>query len=67
MLLLYDIKPYFDKGVFSKLKHVNIFNSVRVAYGTVSGGDDIDLCADSLYESSTKIKDYYDNKKQKTN
>lgn len=52
---LYDIKPYLDKGVFSKLKDVNIFNSVKVTYGTVSWGDDIAMCADSLYESGTKI------------
>ena len=46
------MKPYLEKGVFKKLKDKNFFESVKVSYGTVSWGDEIDLCADSIYETS---------------
>ena len=47
-----DMKPYLEKGVFKKLKDKTLFKSVKLAYGTVSWGNDIDLCADSIYETS---------------
>jgi len=47
-----DMKPYLDKGVFKKLKDESFFKSVKVAFGTVSWGEEIDLCADSIYETS---------------
>lgn len=47
-----DMKPYLEKGVFKKLKDQEFFKSVKVAYGTVTWGENIDLCADSIYETS---------------
>lgn len=47
-----DMKPYLEKGVFKKLKDEEFFKSVKLVYGTVSWGDSIDLCADSIYETS---------------
>lgn len=47
-----DMKPYLEKGVFKKLKDKKFFESVKLAYGTITWGNDIDLCADSIYESS---------------
>lgn len=52
-----DMKPYLEKGVFKKLKDKEFFNTVKIAYGTVSWGEDIDLCADSIYESSIIYKE----------
>ncbi len=49
-----DMKPYLEKGVFKKLKDVNFFNTVKISFGTISWGD-IDICADSLYESSIDL------------
>ena len=51
-----DMKPYLDKGVFKKLINIEFFNSVKIAFGTISWGD-IDMCADALYESSVEIKE----------
>lgn len=51
-----DMKPYLDKGVFKKLKDINIFNNVKIRFGTISWENDIDMCADSLYETSKNIK-----------
>lgn len=48
-----DMKPYLENGVFKKLKDEEFFKSVKLAYGTVSWGDNIDLCADSIYETSS--------------
>lgn len=49
-----DMKPYLNKGVFKKLKNINFFNSVEIKFGTISWGEDIDMCADSLYDTSEK-------------
>ena len=51
-----DMKPYLDKGIFRKLKDINIFNNVKIKYGTVYWENDIDMCADSLYETSETIE-----------
>ncbi len=47
-----DMKPYLEKGVFKKLKDKEFFKSVKIVYGTVTWDKNIDLCADSIYESS---------------
>lgn len=47
-----DMKPYLKKGIFKKLKDINIFNSVEIEYGTISWGEDLDMCAYSLYDIS---------------
>ena len=52
-----DMKPYLEKGVFSKLKDEEFFKKVKISFGTISWDNDIDLCADSLYESSTNIEE----------
>lgn len=52
-----DMKPYLDKGVFQKLKDKEFFNKVKISFGTISWGEQIDICADSLYDSSEKIEE----------
>ena len=49
-----DMKPYLNKGVFKTLRNKEIFNSVKVTFGTISWNEDIDLCADYLYETSVE-------------
>ena len=39
-----------------ELKKQEIFNSVKVSFGTICWNEDIDMCADYLYETSEKIK-----------
>lgn len=51
-----DMKPYLDKGVFKKLKDKNFFNSVHISFDTISWDDKIDLCPDSLYETSIPLE-----------
>ncbi len=50
-----DMKPHLEKGVFAKLKQKEIFNSVKISFGTISWDEDIDMCADYLYETSEEI------------
>ena len=47
-----DMKPLLNKGVFKKLKNKEIFNSVKISFGTVYWDEEVDLCADYLYETS---------------
>lgn len=50
-----DIKPYLDKGIFSKLKDKKFFEKVKISFGTVSWNSEIDLDAENLYDTSKKI------------
>ena len=50
-----DMKPYINKGVFKKLKDKSFFNTVHISFDTISWSDEIDLCADTLYETSSPI------------
>ena len=49
-----DMKPHLNEGVFKVLKNKKIFNSVKITFGTISWNEDIDLCADYLYETSVE-------------
>ena len=51
----FDVKPYLDKGVFVSLQQYDKFSQVRVSDGTIEWPDEIDLCADMLYEQSTNV------------
>lgn len=50
-----DMKPYLNKGVFKKLKDKSFFNSVHISFDTISWNEEIDICADTLYESSIPV------------
>ncbi len=50
-----DMKPLFDKPIFSKIQDINIFNSVQVLYGAITwivDDEEIDLCPDNTYKTS---------------
>ena len=51
-----DMKPHLNEGVFKVLKNKEIFNSVKITFGTISWNEDIDLCADYLYETSKELE-----------
>ena len=50
-----DMKPHLNSGVFKVLKKPEIFSSVKINYGAISWNEDIDICADYLYETSKEI------------
>ena len=51
-----DMKPYLDKGVFKKLKDKTFFNSVQISFDTISWNNEIDMCPDTLYDTSIPIE-----------
>ena len=48
----FDAKQLFGIKAFEPLKSLPFFKTVRVEFGTVSWGNDIDYCPDTLYMQS---------------
>ena len=51
----FDVKPYLGKGVFVSLQQYEKFSQVHVCDGAIEWPDEIDLCADMLYEQSKQV------------
>jgi hypothetical protein len=52
---VFDVKPYLNFGVFSQLKDLKIFNSVRPFFGSICWSNNVDIDPDTLYIDSKKI------------
>ncbi|MFZ1239473.1 MAG: DUF2442 domain-containing protein [Anaerolineae bacterium] len=52
---IFDVKPYFQRGIFSRLQNKAIFQAVRVVAGSVEWPGGFDLSYDSLYIESQPI------------
>ena len=52
---IFDVKPYLDTGLFSKLKDKKVFKMVKVAYDSIEWPYGIDLDPEVLYENSNHI------------
>ena len=46
---VFDVSPYLEKGLFSRLKDRIVFNSARPFPGSVQWENGLDLCPDMLY------------------
>ena len=53
---VYDCTPLLDFGVFRELRDIHYFEQARVADGTVVWPHEQDICPDTLYMDSRKIK-----------
>ena len=53
---IFDLKPYLDKGVFTRLKNAALFKTARVVSGSVEWHGEIDLSYDTLYLASAHVK-----------
>ena len=53
---IFDLKPYLNKGVFTRLKNPTLFKTARAVSGSVEWQGEIDLSYDTLYLSSTPVK-----------
>lgn len=49
---VFDVAPLLNKPAFRQLQNPGLFNSARIAFGTVIWNDEIDLAPESLYHSS---------------
>ena len=52
---IFDVKPYLDTGLFSKLKDKNYFKLVKISYDTIEWPNGIDMDPEVLYDKS-KVK-----------
>lgn len=53
---IFDLKPYFDKPVFAKLKNAALFKTARVVSGSIEWQGEVDLSYDTLYLESKAVK-----------
>ena len=53
---VFDLKPYLEKGVFTRLKNPALFKTARVVAGSVEWSGEIDLSYDTLYIESRVIE-----------
>ena len=51
---IFDVSPYLDRGIFSQLKDLKMFNSVKPLLGSIQWGNGLDLCPDTLYLDSNR-------------
>ena len=49
---IFDVTPFLDKGIFSKLKNIDYFQKVRVAFGAIQWPNEQDFSKDTLYKLS---------------
>ncbi len=52
---LFDARPYLEKGIFTELKDVSYFRSVRLAFGSIAWPHQQDFGPDSLYAESRPL------------
>lgn len=48
----FDMKPYLDKGIFTRLKDWRCFQKARISLGTVVWEEDLDVAPETLYLES---------------
>ena len=53
----FDVKPYLDIGIFTELKDMSLFNSVKPFLGSVQWKNGQDFCPDTLYVESVPCPD----------
>jgi hypothetical protein len=51
----FDVNPYLDKGIFSELKNLSIFNSVRPDGLSIEWENEASLCPDTVYLDSIMV------------
>jgi hypothetical protein len=45
----FDMKPLLNTGVFSTLKDLEMFRTVRVAFDSVAWNNEVDIAPETLY------------------
>ncbi len=49
---LFDVRPYLDKGVFTRLQDITLFKQAFVALDTVCWPGNLDIAPETLYDCS---------------
>lgn len=53
---MFDVTPYLERGKYTELKDVRLFNSVRICFDSIQWANNLDLDPEFLYQESTLIK-----------
>lgn len=51
----FDMKPYLNKGIFSELKEISKFNTVRLSFDSIEWENEADFDPEILYKYSQRI------------
>jgi hypothetical protein len=51
----FDLTPYLDIGVFSRLRDASLFHAAHIDGGTVAWPGDIDIAPETLYLESLPV------------
>jgi hypothetical protein len=54
---IFDLKPYLDKPVFTRLKNIAQFKTACAVSGSVEWKGEVDLSYDTLYLESKSVKE----------
>nr|VFJ68532.1 MAG: Protein of unknown function (DUF2442) [Candidatus Kentron sp. DK]VFJ70224.1 MAG: Protein of unknown function (DUF2442) [Candidatus Kentron sp. DK] len=52
---LFDMKPYLNRGVFTKLKDLTQFKRAYVCFDTVCWPDNLDIAPETLFDRSVPL------------
>lgn len=52
---LFDMSPYLDRGVFTKLKDLALFKRAYVAFDTVCWPGNLDIAPETLFHRSVSL------------
>jgi hypothetical protein len=52
---VFNVSPYLNKGIFTCLKYLSIFNAVKPFMGSIQWSEGQDFCPDMLYEESVPV------------
>ena len=52
---IFDVEPYLQRGIFTRLQNRAVFQSARVVAGSVEWAGELDLSYDTLYLESEPI------------
>ncbi len=53
---IFDVKPYLQRGMFNRLAHRALFQTVQVVAGSVEWQGELDFSYDTLYLESQPIE-----------
>jgi len=53
---IFDMKPYLNRGIFSRLQNPTLFEAARVVAGSVEWPGGLDLSYDTLYLESQPVE-----------
>jgi len=53
---LFDVKPYLNKGLFTKLQDENYFNQAYVDYETICWPGNLDIAPETLFDKGSSLE-----------